>query len=189
MTSAGCAAHWLAEPRLYDGLAMQSLWSYRTCGIAGDSIVAFRGGCDIPAAHILDLEDLLAGSKIYSPDMLHFIIEHFEGDLLLAAHRQRLLAAIVKEWLEQQGVGGLRRDGDDIYRDHNKLSISIAAATPVSCKIHFGVNIETQGVPVPALGLAELDLAPETCARGILAAYTHELAGIAAARCKVRGVE
>jgi hypothetical protein len=175
-----------AEERIdYDGTQIRSLWAYRTFGVQGDSIVAFVGGCEIPFDHMVDLEDVRARSRIASPLMLHFIVEHFDLDLEKAVLRQRLLAVLVREALG----GDVRRDGDDLFLGPGKLSISIATLTPVSAKIHFGVNVERAtdvGVETRALG----DLGADAAAVGrrVLERYAAEMEGVLDARTRVRGV-
>lgn len=190
-SSPSTATRFLDNELLYDGGAIRSQWAYLTCGLRGDSVVAFVGPCDIPTDNIVDHEDVLAGAKIYSPRMLHFIVEHFDGDLLLAVHRQRLFMTICKEWLETRLPAGvtLRRVGDDLFDEGRKLSISIATATRVSTKIHVGLNIRTEGVPVPAAGLEAWGVNPRDMAEAVMAAYAAEIAGIQWARSKVRGVD
>ena len=176
----------LVEGRLdYDGTQIHSLWAYRTFGIQGDSLVAFQGGCEIPFANMVDLEDVRARSRIASPSMLHFIAEHFDQDLEKAVLRQRLLAAIVRDELG----GPVRRDGDDLFLDAGKLSISIATLTPVSSKIHFGINIERAlDVGVETRALRDLGVEPADLGRRVLGQYAAQIAGIHDARTRVRGV-
>jgi len=175
----------------YDGNAIKSLWSFQNSDIRGDSIVSFIGPCDIPNENIVDSEDLKAGARIYSPRMLHFIVEHFDNELLQTIHRQRLLVMLAREWLEKnvEVPFNIDRIGDDLFIGQRKLSISIATATRVSTKIHMGVNIQTEGVPVPAAGLDELGIDPEKMAIALMQQYANELQGIALARSKVRGVD
>jgi hypothetical protein len=176
----------LAEGRIdYDGTQIHSLWAYRTFGIQGDSIVAFRGGCEIPFANMVDLEDVRARSRIASPSMLHFIVEHFDLDLEKAVLRQRLLAAIARDLLGPE----VRRDGDDLFLGAGKLSISIATLTPVSSKIHWGINIErATDVGVETRALRDLGVDAEPFARKVMDGYAAEADGILDARTRVRGV-
>ena len=137
----------------YDGTQIHSLWAYRTFGVQGDSIIAFLGACDIPFDHMVDLEDVRARSRIASPSMLHFIVEHFDRFL---------------------GPG--------------KLSISIATLTPVSAKIHFGINIErAHDVGVETRALADLGSDPTALGRQVQASYMAEMDGVLDARTRVRG--
>ncbi|MGO0122683.1 DUF366 family protein [Desulfothermobacter acidiphilus] len=178
------------QPLTYDGSQLSSLWAFRHLGVQGDSIVAFRGPCRVEREALVDLADYLAASIIYSPDMLHFLVEHFETDLEKGVLRQRLLVVITKELLEARGMR-LRRRGDDLFVDNGKLSVSVATATPVSLMIHLGLNLRTEGVPVQAAGLLELgwkESEVEALAGSIMEAYAGETKGVYLARCKVRGV-
>lgn len=176
----------LADGRIdYDGTQIRSLWAYRTFGVQGDSIVAFSGGCEIPFANMVDLEDVRAESRIASPLMLHFIVEHFDLDLEKAVLRQRLLSTIVRDALP----AGVRREGDDLFLGPGKLSISIATLTPVSSKIHFGINIErATDVGVETRALRDLGLEPGPLARAVLDRYAADMDGVLDARTRVRGV-
>jgi hypothetical protein len=169
----------------YDGTQIRSLWAYRAFGIQGDSIVAFVGACEIPFEHMADLEDVRSRSRIASPFMLHFIVEHFDPDLEKAVLRQRLLSSIVNDLLGPR----VRRSGDDLFLGKGKLSISIAAPTPVSTKIHFGINVvRATDVGVETRALADLRVKPEALAKAVLAAYAAETDGVLDARTRVRGV-
>ncbi|HHW43687.1 DUF366 family protein [Desulfofundulus thermobenzoicus] len=182
--------HFVPDTIIYDGTQLSSLWAYRTFGLLGDSIVSFRGPCRLDFNHMVDVEDVLARSPIYGEDMLHFIVEHFDGDLEKTVTRQRLLVVIIKEILEEKGIT-LKRSGDDLYHHQRKLSISIATATPISTMIHTALNVTAKDTPIPATGLVELGYAAErvpALAREIGQAYAAETASIHRARCKVRGV-
>jgi hypothetical protein len=176
----------VAEGRIdYDGTQIHSLWAYRTFGLQGDSLVAFVGGCEIPFANMVDLEDVRAKSRIASPLMLHFIAEHFDLDLEKAVLRQRLLSTIVKDALP----AGVRRDGDDLFLGPGKLSISIATLTPVSSKIHFGINVErATDVGVETRALRDLNVEAVPLARAVLERYAADMDGVLDARTRVRGV-
>jgi len=175
----------------YDGTQLSSLWAYRTWGIQGDSIVSFRGPCRVDFKEMVDMEDVLKRSPIYSPDMLHFIVEHFDPALEKAVLRQRLLIVIIKEILES-GQVKIKRSGDDLYINEHKLSISIATVTPVSTMIHAGLNVSRENVPVKAACLLELGWVEEQLpklAAEICQLYIDEVRGVYLARCKVRGVK
>lgn len=180
----------IPEQILYDGTQLSSHWAYRTRGVPGDSIVAFRGPCQVSVDKMVDLADVLNQSPIYSPDMLHFIIEHFDLDLEKTIFRQRLFICLVKEILESRGVS-ITRSGDDLYVKERKLSVSIATITPVSTMIHTGLNLRSENVPVKAVGLLEAgweEAGIPALAREICQKYAAELQAINQARCKVRGV-
>jgi len=121
--------------------------------------------------------------------MLHFIIEHFDRDLEKAVLRQRLLISIIVELLNVMGYKPVR-DGDDIFIDDAKLSVSIATLSPVSSLIHVGLNIIGQGAPVKAIGLEEIGINNiGEFAQKVLFAYQNEIQSIHLACCKVRGVQ
>ncbi|AQS59125.1 DUF366 family protein [Desulforamulus ferrireducens] len=183
--------HTVEQPLTYDGRQLSSLFAFRNFGLQGDSVVIFRGGCQVALTEMVDLADVRANAPIYSEDMLHFIIEHFEQDLEKTVIRQRLLIAIIKDVLQDKTGSQLTRRGDDLYLGTNKLSVSIATASPVSTMIHTGLNISSQNTPVPTVGLADLGLKEGdilSLGRSIAEAYVAETNSIHLARCKVRGV-
>ncbi|ODV49112.1 MULTISPECIES: DUF366 family protein [Methanohalophilus] len=137
----GIKMHIMDEIYDYDGSQISSLWAYQMFGIQADSVVAFRGQCDVQIAHMIDLEDKRENESIVSADMLHFIIEHFDStDLKLIYTRQRLFTALVAETLFSMGIM-TKREGDDLFVNGKKLTVSIASTSAVSQKIHFGINV------------------------------------------------
>jgi hypothetical protein len=180
------------ETREYDGTQLSSLWALRTYNLQGDSIVTFRGPCRVELQNLVDIRDRLDQAPIFSPDMQHFIIEHFDTDLEKAVYRQRLLMAIIKDLIGTLTKAVLTRVGDDLYQGDRKLSVSIATVSPVSTLIHTGLNITTAGVPVPAVGLTDLGFDGERVwefAQKVCYSYAGEVSSINLARCKVRGVD
>lgn len=176
----------------YDGTQLASLWAFRRLGLQGDSIVSFQGPCQVNLSEMVDLADVRNNSPIFSENMLHFIIEHFDLELEKTIVRQRLLTAIIKDAVHQLTGVVLRRDGDDIFFEEKKLSVSIATLTPVSTMIHTGLNILSDNVPVTAVGLADLGLSGNDVRKlgiSICDFYTRECLEIRMARCKVRGVK
>jgi len=181
----------LEKPLKYDGRQLSSLFGFRNFGIQGDSIICFRGACRVDLTEMVDLADVRENAPIFSEDMLHFIIEHFDMDLEKTVIRQRFLIAIINETLESKTGKTFRRSGDDLYQGSRKLSVSIATASPVSTMIHTGLNVSSLNTPVPTVGLADLGIPPgEILAVGenIARAYAEEMKSIRLARCKVRGV-
>lgn len=170
----------------YDGVQITPHWALKKFKLAGDSIVAFTGPCDIPFKNMADLQDVLENSRIYSRMMLHFIIEHFGCPLELGICRQRIFAQIAKDALQEHTGTVFTRKGDDVYDGKYKVSISVAAPSVVSCKIHFGINIDARNAPVPAKGLEDYKIAPKPFASDIMECYAEELASITQAKCKVR---
>jgi hypothetical protein len=178
---------WIEERIVYDGSQLRGHWILDRCGLAGDALVGFLGPCAVAKDEIADLADL-DGPGIAADDMVHFVWESFaHADLLLAVHRQRLLAAQAGEVLRELAPAAIvRRDGDDLWVGPGKLSISIATVTPVSSLIHFAVNATPGGAPVPIATLAELHVEPRAFATALLARAAAEQAGIDEARAKVR---
>lgn len=173
----------------YTGEELRSHWAFQNFDILGDSIVAFQGPCHVALDRMVDLADVKADAPIRSERMLHLIAEHFGGDLEKAVLRQRLLVSIIGESLTGSGVNRpLVRRGDDLFQGDGKLSVSIAAKTPVSCMVHVGLNVVSRGTPVPTVGLADMDIDPEDLARKVIDRYVVEMRGIREAQCKVRGV-
>ncbi len=181
----------LREPLAYDGTQIGPLWAYRALGRQGDSLIAFVGRCSIPAKHMIDQEDVRRRARIASPRMLHFIAEHFDAppDLEKAVLRQRVFSALVLDELRARVDSPIRRDGDDLFTlREEKLSISVAAATPVSTKFHFGINVvRARGVGVKTAGLRDLGIEPFPFAEALLEAYRHEMDGVLDARTRARG--
>jgi len=176
---------YVAETIAYDGAALRAHWVFRHFGIVGDVLVAFRGPCRVSDAEMADLEDL-GGPGIAGDDLLHFLWERFDdASLETAILRQRLLSCVAAEELRERGVDATR-DGDDLFVESRKLSISIATRSPVSTLIHFAVNVRNAGTPVPTAALDEWAIAPESFARAVMSRVEREEAGIAAARVKVR---
>lgn len=179
--------HWIDEATAYDGSQLRAHWILSRTGIVGDAVVGFRGPCRVRDDEMADLADL-DGPGIAGDDMVHVVWESFATpDLLLAVHRQRLLAAQAAETLARLSPGvGLLRDGDDLWVGDGKLSISIATVSPVSSLVHFAVNSTRGGAPVRTAALADLGVDAAVFGRDLLARIAEEQQSIAAARAKVR---
>lgn len=187
----------------YDGTQLSSLFGYLNHGIMGDSIIAWRGACDIATDKIVDAEDLIAGHKIYSEDMLHFIVEAFQVDLFSMACLQRLFADLTCQSIYQNTGVILRRKGDDLYKMQSesrdpvdpvkdqdfKLNISIATVSPTSALLHFGINISSKNTPVKTVGLNDLNIAPEAFAEQLMSLWSSEYQGLRRATQKVKWVK
>ena len=92
--------------------------------------------------------------------MINFICEFFDcqpANMRIAYLRQRLLVMIFREVLFEKGIVS-KREGDDIFVENRKLSISIASASLSSMKIHFALNLEDKGTPddVETIGLFDI---------------------------------
>ncbi len=180
----------LPENLKYDGSQLRSLFGYLDCGVLGDSVISFIGPCDIPFSNMVDGEDFLARSEIRGGLMLHFIIEEFGKTLELAVTKQRLLACLVVEVLSEMcPQKKFLREGDDIFFDDGKLSISIATVSPVSAMIHFALNLTNEGTPVKTSCLQDLKLDFKKVAGSIASKYLKEHDTIVQATQKVHWVK
>lgn len=174
------------EPGMvYDGSQIKPMWAFQNLGVKGSSIINWIGPMNIKPEELIDYEDV--GLEIKSDEMLHFIIEHFDvqpADMRLCYHRQRILIMIVQDLLREIGIK-TRREGDDLYCNAGKLSVSIATCSASSMKIHFAMNLTTNGTPedVKTDGLMECssDLNKEDVsklAEDILENYVREILDI-----------
>lgn len=188
---------WIEKSFAYDGTQLRSLYGYLDHKVLGDSVVAWRGPCEISFEHMVDGEDLLQQSPIRGSDMLHFIVEIFQADLLLGVSFQRLFASICLELLRAKVLSNVaatqgrtfRRDGDDIYWGDKKFSISIATVSPASALIHFAVNCRNEGTPVPTCALEDFDLEPRLFAIDLMTRFAEEFDSIQTATRKVKWVK
>lgn len=173
----------------YDGSQLSSLFAYRTAGMVGDSVIAFRGSCEVGSDTMVDVEDVLAGAAIRSPDMVHFIVEHFGVPLSAMVLWQRIFSRLAADTLAERCGRAVRVSGDDVFVGDAKASISVATASPVSALFHFAFNIRTEGVPVKAIGLCELSVPWRELATDLMARYQAEFADVRIACAKVRWVQ
>jgi hypothetical protein len=142
----------------YDGSQINPSWAFREFGIYGSSIITWVGPVNITPDNLKDFADV--GLEIKSKNMVNFICEFFDQqppNMRIAYLRQRLLVMIFREILTEYGVQ-TRREGDDIFVDGRKLSISIASVSLSSAKIHFALNLEDKGTPsdVETIGLFDI---------------------------------
>jgi hypothetical protein len=173
----------------YDGSQLKSHWIRHNFNLLSDAIVAFVGGCNVKAEHMVDLEDLQAGDSIFSEKMLHFVIEHFDISLRECIVRQRIFICVLKEALEDVMPGiGLKRSGDDLFDEDHKVTISIATKSPVSGLIHTGINISSKNTPVKTKGLSDYNINAKTLAEVVLKKYKYEVEAIEKCITKVKWV-
>ncbi|HBG49368.1 MAG TPA: DUF366 domain-containing protein [Cyanobacteria bacterium UBA9971] len=182
----------LEQQICYTGKELAPHWIYKNFNIQGDAIVGFIGECEVKLAEMVDISDVLSNSPIYSKKMVHFIVEHFNIPLIEGVLRQRLLVNIAREviMLNLSTNDKLLRNGDDLFYNNGKLSVSIAGKSLNSVLIHLGINIISDGAPVHAAGLkSDMNIKNhEEIARQIMLNYCKEYDEIINASCKVRGV-
>ena len=180
----------------YIGSQLAPHWIYKNFHIIGDAVVSFIGETDVKITEMVDIEDVISNSPIYSKKMVSFIIEQFGISLSECVLRQRFLICIIIEELKKI-LGNqfqIKRSGDDIFVNidgkDKKLSVSIATKSTTSGLIHTGLNIDPTGAPVDACGLTtDLGITDiKTFAQNIMKRYIEENNEILDATCKVRGV-
>ena len=142
----------------YDGSQINPSWAFQEFGIYGSSIITWIGPVNITPDNLKDFADV--GLEIKSNHMVNFICEFFDQqppNMRIAYLRQRLLVMIFREILTEYGIQ-TKREGDDIFIDNRKLSISIASVSLSSAKIHFALNLEDKGTPddVDTIGLFDI---------------------------------
>ena len=180
----------IADKIDYNGSQLRSHFAFDTCQLTGNSVVAFIGGCDVKPEHMIDLADKNAGCKIASRKMLHFIIEDFGITLNEAILHQRLFVATMADLIRDLCKGAIiKRSGNDLYDGDKKINISIATASPISCLVHVGINIDSKGTPVPTKGLADYSVDPKGFALELMKRYKDEVESIRIARAKVRAAK
>ena len=170
----------------YEGWQLAPHWIYKTFHVLGDAIVAFRGECEVKLSEMVDIEDVINNEPIYSKDMLSFITEQFNVNIVEGVFRQRLLICVIKEVLEKRGYK-VQRNGDDLIIDNKKLTVSMATKTMTSILIHTGINIDSTGAPVSACGLTnDLGITDiEVFAEEVMQRYSEEIDDIILAAAKV----
>ena len=159
--------------------------------IEGSCLTAFHGPCDVKTADLVDMEDLLQNDHIKAKHMLHFLGEFFGITLREGVWIQRLMVSEIYAYLLKEGLNA-RRDGDDIFIDHagrpKKLSVSIVTASTVSVLLHLGINIESIGAPVPAVGLGDFMIDPKKLTAYVLNWFMTEFESVERATVKVKPV-
>ena len=172
----------------YIGSQLAPHWIYKNYHLQGDAIVSFIGEVDVKLDEMVDIEDVINNEPIYSKKMLNFIIEIFNCPLEQMVYTQRLFMSIIKETLEEYGLK-IKRDGDDLFYDNRKLSVSIATKSITSCLIHSALNIIKEGAPISVSDLTEMGIADiKKFAQKIMEKFQQEVIDIKTATYKVRGV-
>ena len=182
----------LEQEICYTGKELAPHWIYKNFNIQGNAIVSFIGEGEVKLPEMVDIQDVLENSPIYSKKMVHFIVEHFNIPLIEGVLRQRLLVNIAREVIMSNlpDKENVVRDGDDLFYNNGKLSVSIAGKSLNSVLIHLGINIDSDGAPVYAAGLeSDMNIKNhEEIAGQIMLNYCKEYDEIINASCKVRGV-
>ena len=103
---------------------------------------------------------------------------------------QRLLIVCVRDVLERRGIKATR-EGDDLFINGGKLTVSIASAGVASEKIHCGINITTRGTPreVKTAALEDFGIKDwKAVAKEIAENFVHEIEDIEGDIAKTRSL-
>lgn len=182
------------KERPYTGPELRPHFLLTEMGLRGSALGAFIGPCRVQTEHLVDWEDRLAHDRIEARLMVHFLGEFFGATLKEGVLRQRLLMATIQQTLNERLLRAgkadrlLTRDGDDLFSQGRKLSVSIVTASPVSQLLHAGINIDPAGAPVAAIGLAELGIDAREWVPELLEAVRQEWDSMEWACAKVRPV-
>jgi hypothetical protein len=179
----------IAEPLTYFGPELRPHFILSKWNIEDSALVAFRGPCDVKTDHLVDWEDRLANDCIRAKEMVHFLGEFFGASLKEGIWIQRLLVSEIGTELVKLGISAIR-DGDDLFIEGKKLSVSIVTVSPVSVLLHLGINIDSEGAPVAATGLKNHlnDAKVKTLIETVLAHFETEFKSVHRASVKVRPV-
>ncbi len=181
---------WIDKEIKYDGTQLTSHFAYKNFKIHGDSIIAFAGPVNVKLSEMVDIEDVINNEPISSDKMLSFIVETFDINLSGAIWMQRFLTAIIQDEMNHRLKGiFIERDGDDLYYNDRKLSVSIATVSPVSALIHMALNITGIGAPIPIASLEETHINYIELAKIILNRFSQEFEEVDYARKKVNWVK
>ena len=147
--------HFHPEVLAYTGPELRPHYILSTFKIEGNVLLAFRGPCEVKTDDLVDWEDRLQNDFIKAKEMLHFLGEFFGITMKEGIWIQRLLVSEVRAYLLSHGVKAAR-DGDDLFVEDKKMSVSIVTVSPVSVLLHLGINVDSKGAPVNAIGLKEV---------------------------------
>jgi hypothetical protein len=120
--------------------------------------------------------------------MAHCLVEHRGLELQAGVLCQRLLMRLMADWLGRRTGRVPEVRGDDLFVDGRKLSVSVATSSPRGVLVHAGVNVDTEGTPVPTAGLSELRVRPREFLQEVGRAYCAEIDSVRHAMAKVRSV-
>ncbi|MHC1581041.1 MAG: DUF366 family protein [Methanopyraceae archaeon] len=171
----------------YDGSQLRRAYAHARYGVRGRAILVFRGPMDVSREHTVDTEDL--DEPIRGADVLHLILDDpTRCDPLAAGLLQRILVVTAREVLEERLSVRLERDGDDLLHDGRKLTVSVFRPAGPGALAHLGVNVTTEGVPVPATSLRDLGWEgdPLELGREIAVAFVREVEDVELDLTKMR---
>ncbi len=180
--------HLEERERSYTGAELRPHFLLTELGLRGHAVGAFIGPCSVATEQLVDWEDRLQGDRLEARRMVHFIGEFFGIGLREGVVLQRLFMSMIGATVGASIADRVVRRGDDVFVRGRKLTVSIVTASPVSVLLHAGVNVNPEGAPVPAIGLAELGIEEKAWVSNLLEAFREEWSGLDWACAKVRPV-
>jgi len=152
----------IPEKVTYDGTQLRPRWAFEAWEKEGSTIALFKGPCDVPTNHMVDIEDRKEQNFIFAQEMVHLIGELYEWPTSKTILLQHLVLSWIRELIEEKTNASMHRRGNDLFvtlktKQPQKLSVSIAAAANGSSLFHIGINNNATGAPVAAIGLEDLD--------------------------------
>jgi hypothetical protein len=180
----------LETTEVYNGEQLKPLWIYLNHGLLGDGLVSWIGPCRVETEHMIDGEDVRAGSKICGDQMVHLIAEIFDFDLAGMVGLQRLASELLIDTLLELRPdapwGKAERKGDDIFLGGRKFNISIATVSPRSSLMHYAFNVTNSGTPIETSCVEEFGLSARKVQEMWLRKLEQEVRSVRRATWKVR---
>jgi uncharacterized protein len=171
----------------YDGSQLAPHWIYKNYNTIGDVAACFIGPCDIPYKFMVDIEDIINKDTIFSNEMLHFVVEIFNKNIMFSVLFQNIIISLIQNVLLSYNINVVKK-GDDLFVNDKKLSISIATASIMSALIHIGINIDSNNTPVKTISLNDLNIDINSFKNNILYEVNSEYKRIILASSKVKPV-
>jgi hypothetical protein len=143
---------------IYRGNELLPGWERLNYNVRGNSLVYWISPTDVSVEFMKDVDDVRENLSIKSDSMLHFVFTYYTmNDATWAVFAQRLLTRHIVDYIRHYLSERVARiDGNDVFVDGRKFSVSIAGIAPGLTKFHFGINVESKGAPIPVSSLTDL---------------------------------
>lgn len=143
---------------IYKGNELLPGWERLSYNVRGNSLVYWISPTDVSVEFMKDVDDVRENLSIRSDSMLHFVFTYYTmNDATWAVLVQRLFTKHITDYIRQHFIQQniVRVDGNDVFVDGRKFSVSIAGIAPGLTKFHFGINVESKGAPIPVSSLSD----------------------------------
>lgn len=177
------------EKFTYTGDELKPHFNFMRYGLKGSSLSIACGPCEVQNTELVDLQDQKEGEFIKSTEMIHFLGEFYGLGIKEGVFLQCYFISVFKDLLNLEfGENKVKQSGNDLFIDDKKLSVSIVAPSIGSVLMHFGVNINSKGAPVSAVGLSEYKVDSDLIISKFIAIWEKEWKRLSFACTKVRSV-